>query len=249
MADGTWDFYFTHDGEVPLVIALDLAMGPRAPRVDLPERLIVSARMQAPMANGLRSSIEAPALFDLEDRLSQTLEAAGWAPVGRVVTRGRSDFIYYGPVGDVPPLPLGEYEATTLPHTDASWDLYRNFLWPGAREWQQMQNRRIVIQLKSHGDQLDEPRTIDHLARAVDEDAAHAAAEVLTGAGFTVRKLDANENGSWRIAFDREDAPAQMDGVTAAVLDAIEGMEDVDYDGWGCAVVEEADIPPPAPIG
>jgi hypothetical protein len=239
MAEGTWDFYFTHDGEVPLVIALDLAMGPQAPRPELPERLIVSVRMKAPMANGLRSSVEASALFDLEDRLSQVMEAAGWAPVGRVMTRGRSDFIYYGPVGEVPVLPLGEYEATTLPHTDASWDLYRNFLWPGAREWQQMQNRRVVIQLKSAGDQLDVPRVIDHMARAVDEDAANAAVEVLTAAGFVVRTPEANENGSWRILFDKEDAPAQMDGVTAAVLDAIEGMDDVDYEGWGCAVVEE----------
>ncbi|MDP2313142.1 MAG: DUF695 domain-containing protein [Pseudomonadota bacterium] len=243
MADGTWDFYFTHDGEVPLVIALDLAMGPHAPRADLPERLILSVRMKAPMANGLRASVEASALFDLEERLSDTLEAAGWAPVGRVVTRGRSDFIYYGPVGDLPELPLGEYAATHLVHTDASWDLYRNFLWPGSREWQQMQNRRVVIQLRSHGDKLDVPRPIDHLARAQDEDAAQAAAANLTAAGFKVRSLDSNDDGTWRVAFEKEDAPAQMDGVTAAVLDAIEGMDDVDYDGWGCAVIAEEAAP------
>ncbi len=243
MPDGTWDFYFTHDGEVPLVIALDLAIGPRAPVADLPERLIVSVKMQAPMQNGLRSSVEASALFDLEDRLGQTLEAAGWAPVGRVVTRGRSDFIYYGPVGELPELPLGEYQATHLAHTDASWDLYRNFLWPGAREWHQMQNRRVVIQLRSHGDKLDAPRPVDHLVRAIDEEAARVAADALVAAGFTVGDIEATEDATaWRVAFQKTDAPAQMDGVTATILDTIEGMDDVDYEGWGCAVVEEGSV-------
>jgi hypothetical protein len=243
MAEGTWDFYFTHDGEVPLVIALDLAMGPLAPRADLPERLILSVRMKAPMANGLRASVEAPALFDLEERLSGVMEAAAWVPVGRVVTRGRSDFIYYGPVGELPDTPTGEYEVTRLSHTDASWDLYRNFLWPGPREWQQMQNRRVVIQLRSHGDRLDASRPIDHQARALDEDAAQAAAEAIAAAGFDVRRLEANEDGTWRVTFAKEDAPAQMDGVTAVVLDAIEGMDDVDYEGWGCEVVADDAAP------
>jgi hypothetical protein len=240
MADGTWDFYFTHDGEVPLLVALDFAVGAAAPLATHPERLIVSVKMRAAMANGLRSSVEAPALFDLEDRLSQVLEAAGWKPVGRVVTRGRTDFVYYGPVGDLPELSLGEYDdATRLAHTDAAWDLYRNFLWPGTREWQQMSNRRVVMELRSHGDKLDVARPMDHLARAVDEEAAAAAAAALTAAGFAVSGVTETEDGTWRVAFAKSDAPTQMDAVTAAVLDALEGMDDVAYEGWGCGVVSD----------
>jgi len=143
-------------------------------------------------------------------------------------------------VGDIPELPLGEYEAARLSHTDAAWDLYRNFLWPGPREWQQMSNRRLVIELRSHGDKLDAPRQMDHLARAVDEEAASAAAAALTAAGFTVGPLTETEDGTWRVAFEKVDAPAQMDTVTAAVLDALEGMDDVAYEGWGCGVVTDA---------
>jgi hypothetical protein len=236
MADGTWDFYFTHDGQAPLLVALDLAFGDRAPLAELPERLIVSVTMRRPSPNGLRAPDEGAALFALEDQLAAVLVPAGWVRVGRVVTRGRTDFIYQGPVGELPELSSEEYPLRSVRHTDASWDLYRNFLWPGAREWQQMQNRRGLLQLKQGGDQVDTARPIEHVARALDEEAALAGAGALADAGFQVGALTATDD-LWTIPFSRADAPARIDAVTMEILEALEGMEDVVYGGWSCGVV------------
>ncbi len=242
MADGTWDFYFTHDGQAPMIVALDLAFGEQAPHGHLPERLIVSVPMHAPMVNGLRGSSEAPALFALEERLGEMLGAAGWVRVGRVVTRGRTDFLYYGPVGELPQLIGGEYALSTVAHADASWDLYRNFLWPGGREWQQMQNRRGTLQLRQGGDLGREPRPIEHQARALEEDAVTEAGHVLTGLGFAIGALHPLEEG-WILPFSRTDPPARIDAITAEIFDVLEGQEGLAYAGWSCALL----APPASP--
>jgi hypothetical protein len=236
MADGTWDFYFTHDGEAPLLVALDLAFGDPAARGERPVRLIVSVPMKAPQKNGLRSPQEAPALFALEGRLAEVLTAAGWVAVGRVVTRGRTDFIFHGADEQVPAFPESDYAMGRLVHRDEAWDLYGNLLWPGPREWQQMQNRRGLIQLRDAGDRLDAPRPIAHTARAIDEEAARAGAAALTTAGFVVGDVGEGSDG-WSLTFTRTDAPNRIDAVTAQILDVLEGMEDVGYAGWTCEVV------------
>ena len=238
MSERSWDFYFTHDGQAPLIVAVDLAFGPRAPVKELPERAILSVQMRTPMPTGLRASAEAPALFALEERLSEVMAAAGWAQVGRVVTRGRSDFLYYGPAGvDLPALPEEDYPLRRVTHTDEAWDLYRNFLWPGPRDWQQIVNRRTVRSLQEHGDDSQASRPVDHVVVAKDEEGATAAVASLREAGFTVEGAAPGEEEEWRIPFETVDAPARIDEVTLAILDAIEGIEGVDYDGWGCPVV------------
>lgn len=235
MADGTWDFYFTHDGQAPLLVALDLAHGALAPLPELPERLIVSATMRTPMPGGLRAASEGPALFALEARLREVLTVAGWIPVGRVVTRGRTDFIYHGPVGELPVVADAEYTLVAVSHTDASWDLYRNFLWPGAREWQQMQNRRGLLELRDRGDDGKVARRIDHTLQALDEEAVVEGARAVAAAGFVPGGIEEGEQG-WVVRCSRTDAPARIDGVTAEILEAIDGMEDVAYLGWTCGM-------------
>lgn len=229
MADGNWEFYFTHDGEAPLVVALDLDYGPRAPVAELPVRVTIPVAMKAPLPNGLRSSVEAGALFALEDGLARAMATAGFVRVGRVLTRGRADFIFHGPTTELPALPLADYEAAPRVSLDPDWDLYRNILWPGRLECQQISNREVVQTLRKSGDKLDTPRRIDHRVVASDPG---AVTPVLAALGFQIGEIEAG-----RVNFARSDAPDRIDEVTGQILDAIEGLDGVDYEGWGCEIV------------
>jgi len=60
-------------------------------------------------------------------------------------------------------------------------------------------------------------------------------AAALATAGFAVGEPTAGDEG-WTVPFARDDAPNRIDAVTAEILDLLEGMDDVGYVGWTCAV-------------
>lgn len=253
----TWsegfDFYMVDLGDAPASIFLDLAAAAHAPLKTHPIRLIVRAAMERPRDDGLRSSDEADALFELEDAITAVLAPLDAIFVGRIVARGNCDLFFYLPprvdrtkVEATVRGVTGEYAVSLTVGSDPDWTTYFQALYPDTREQQLMANRRVCEELAKHGDLHALPRQIDHLAYFPDEASARAVGDRLSALGFEVKPATAPEpdgaHQMWSLAFHRVDSLADggIDEVTVQILDVLEGTGG-HYDGWDCRVTKTHD--------
>ena len=102
-----------------------------------------------------------------------------------------------------------------------------------------MLGRALLEQLADRGDLLGMPRQIDHLALFELRSEAEQAGGELTGRAFRVRSVSQREDGSWALAFERDESldDQQADVFVAEILDVVL-PHNGRYDGWGCLVIK-----------
>lgn len=239
-----FDFYMGRlsDGE-PCLITLDLAAEEHTPLASHPQRANVRITMQSPDQDGLRSREEADALFALEDKLVEGIAKLDAIYIGRIVTGGITDCVFYLP-DETDPAKLakvadsvrGEYELECTLDSDPDWSLFHNFMWPNPYQMEIIQNRQILQQLAQRGDDPTTPRQVEHFLYFTDTGAAQAAREKLTGLGFKIPEPK-SQDSRYLLQLSREEALAdgRIDDVVCEILDVV--LEhDGYYDGWGCEV-------------
>lgn len=238
-------FYLTNLDGKPASFVVDLRAEPQESH---PLRLQLRVPLRAPRPDGLRDASELEPMGALEDRVVEALQAKTSAIyVGRLVSRGATEFFFYLPasakpalndfkalVGDVSPYTL-EYLAAE----DPEWSVYTQFLYPDPYSLQAIANRSLLEQLEKAGDVLTVARTIDHFAFFESEGSAKEAAKRLGAAGFATDDPTAKEDGQIGLQFHRDDSvgEGQADAFVAEVLDIILPLDGT-YDGWGCPVVK-----------
>lgn len=238
-------FYLTTLDDQPASFVVDLNAEPTESNS---LRLQLRVPLLKPRPDGLRDASELEAMGALEDRLVGTLEEkTGALYVGRLVSRGATEFFFYLPPASGPKLDdleglLGDvspYTVEYLAAEDPEWGMYTEFLYPDPYAYQSIANRSLLEQLSQAGDVMAVARPIDHLAYFETEAQAKEAAIRLTAAGFATDEIDAREDGQFGLQFHRDDAIAdgQADAFVAEVLDIILPLEGA-YDGWGCPVVK-----------
>jgi regulator of RNase E activity RraB len=252
------DFYLAQIGDSPVSFVLDMAAARHAPLASHPLRAEVRVRMLSPRPDGLRDASELDALGEVEDQIAARLDdRLGALYVGRFVAKGYTTLVAYAPpaaAGSLPNLgqlvgPLGPYAPEWRLEEDPEWKFYFEFLYPDTYSKQFMQNRRLVEVIAGHGDKLDEPRRIDHIALFASQERAEQAARQLRRSSFDVDRpeLVLDEEGrpqepeSWSLAFRRTDSVAQrrVDEICAEILDVIVPLDGI-YDGWGAPLVTDA---------
>lgn len=238
-------FYMTSLDEHPASFVVDLNAEPTESHS---LRLQLRVPLRIPRADGLRDAAELEPMGALEDRIVEALvEKADALYVGRLVTRGATEFFFYVPSEKGPALddlegllgPVAPYEVEYLAAEDPDWDTYTGFLYPDAYSLQAMANRSLLEQLEKAGDVMSVARTVDHMAFFESAGQAREAASRLKAAGFSTDELDTREDGRVGLQFHRDDAlsDGQADAFVAEVLDIIVPL-DGEYDGWGCPVVK-----------
>ena len=230
----------------PAAFVVDLEQEPRSTH---PTRITVSVPMLEPEPDGLRSEGEMQDLDTLQTKLTERLaRAAGADCVGFYDLRGVATFVFYAKkpitaaeatvaIGDTHP-----YEADVLVDEDPEWRFYIDALFPDAYALQGIWNRLIVDELESHGDQLYEPRDVDHVATFPSSAAAQKAAKKLAAAHFTIDGTGkADEDGRFEVAFHRPETleEGKPDIFSSEILDIVLPL-DGEYDGWGAPAVGPA---------
>jgi hypothetical protein len=243
--DEGWDFYFCALDDQPASIALDLGYVQRGPDQARPTLLSVRVRLRSPRPDGLTDGAESDDLNALEDRVTERLAIRCDAvAVGRLTTAGRREFFFYGgsaaelaaaveeAAGDGPYAPLFRAEA------DADWRFFFDVLAPGEREWQWMLDRRVVDQLRAHGDHLEAVRPVDHFVDLPDAAARDAFEAAVADDGFAISR--AREGFGLRL--QRPDA-VRLDlihPVTWALGELARRLGGA-YDGWGAPLADRDD--------
>jgi hypothetical protein len=236
-------FYPADVDGAPAAFVVDLEQEPRTSHAT---RITVSVPMLEPEADGLRSEGEMQDLDTLQTKLTDRLaRAAGAECVGFYDLRGVATFVFYAKkpvtvaeatvaIGDTHP-----YEADVLVDEDPEWRFYIDAMFPDAYALQGIWNRLIVDELESHGDQLHEPRDVDHVATFPSNASAQKAAKQLGAAHFRVDGIGkADEEGRFELAFHRSETleEGKPDHFSAEILDIVLPL-DGEYDGWGAPAV------------
>ena len=239
-------FYPADVDGAPAAFVVDLEQEPLPSH---PTRITVSLEMLEPESDGLRSEAEMQDLDGIQANMTERLaRAAGAVCVGFYDLRGVSTFVFYAKkaistdaatvaVGDVDP-----YEADVQVDDDPEWRFYIDALFPDAYALQGIWNRLIVDELESHGDQVEEPRDVDHVATFATSAAAQKAQKQLTAAHFHIDSLGpAEEEGRFSLAFHRSETleEGKPDQFSAEILDIVLPL-DGEYDGWGAPAVAPA---------
>jgi hypothetical protein len=236
-------FYPADVDGAPAAFVVDLEQEPRASHAT---RITVSVSMLEPESDGLRSEGEMQDLDTLQTKLTERLaRAAGADCVGFYDLRGVATFVFYAKK----PITVAEatvaiadthpYEADVLVDEDPEWRFYIDALFPDAYALQGIWNRLIVDELESHGDELHEPRDVDHVATFPSTATAQKAAKKLGAAHFKVDGIGkADEDGRFEVAFHRAETleEGKPDRFSSEILDIILPL-DGEYDGWGAPAV------------
>lgn len=237
-------FYLTNLDGHPASFVVDLNAEPQESH---PLRLQLRVPLLKPRPDGLRDQAELEPMGALEDRLVEALRGVDAIYVGRLVSRGATEFFFYVPTSASPKLDdlkglLGEltpYTVEYLAAEDPDWGAFTELLYPDPYSLQAIANRSLLEQLQQAGDAMTVARPIDHFAIFESAAAADEAAKRLQAAGFTTDPSSAIDDGSVGLQFHRDDslADGQADAFVAEVLDVVLPLEG-SYDGWGCPVVK-----------
>jgi hypothetical protein len=247
MADETWepafDFYLTRlDGALASVV-VDLHARPVPSHGQC---VVVRTALKVARPDGLRDPRELEALGQVEDELVDALSSRDALYVGRVVSRGEAQFVFYlRGAPDVMMAQVRDYALAWKTSADPEWNTFARVLFPSRLELQTMLNRRLLEQLEAQGDALLLPRSVDHLAFFDSREQAQGAASALGELGFRVDAPRPEEDGRVALEFHRDDAlgGGRIGAVCAEVLARLEPLGG-EYDGWSCAVVRAAATPP-----
>ena len=227
----------------PAAFVVDLE---QEPRISHATRISVSVPMLEPESDGLRSEGEMQDLDDLQTKLTDRLaRVSGAECVGFYDLRGVATFVFYAKK----PISAAEaavaiadshpYESDVQVDEDPEWRFYIDALFPDAYALQGIWNRLIVDELEEHGDELHEPRDVDHVATFPSSASAQKAVKQLTAAHFKVDGIGkADEDGRFEVAFHRSETleEGKPDHFSAEILDIVLPL-DGEYDGWGAPAV------------
>lgn len=165
-----WDFYFSYVEDIIGSFYIDLGLLTIAPVSGKSHRLWVSVKMNAAREDGLSSEEEFDSLQSLGDRLSQAIvEKHDGLYAGRLTSNGHRDFYFYlgNPAFHDKTIEqaMSAFPSYTFSYgidEDSEWDGYLNFLYPPERDYEIIQNRRVIDQLEANGDSLTKARPVFH---------------------------------------------------------------------------------------
>jgi hypothetical protein len=125
--------------------------------------------MIGPREDGLSSDEEFKTLLEIEDQLQEHITSQhNSIYIGRLTTDGRRDYYFYA--GDtmlydktisdaMVAYPLYSFEFGIK---DRDWKLYLDFMYPNRRQFESIQNRRVIDILEKKGDKLIKARPVYH---------------------------------------------------------------------------------------
>ena len=243
-----WDFYLSNVNEKLASLYVDLGLHKIAPMKDKPNVVWVSIKMNNPREDGLSSNEESNELYKIEDALVDKLKNKFKSIyVGRVTTTGDRDlYFYFGDttlydkvISDVM-ITFPKYHFDFGSKEDKTWSGYLDFLYPNPRQFQSIQNRRVIDQLEKGGDKLTKAREVDHWIFFKTEKDRETFLSKIKTEGFSIVDKDFDKKLGelpFRLHIKRVDK-VDLDSVDIYVIHLWELATECngDYDGWETSV-------------
>ncbi|WP_316804539.1 DUF695 domain-containing protein [Pedobacter nototheniae] len=244
-----WDTYFTNVDHQLGSIMVDLGLIKIAPIAEKPVLIWISIKMKAPRADGLSSNEESEQLYEIEDHLAAQLKNKfDSIYIGRLTSEGNRDLYFYfddsllydKAIADVMVnYPTYEYDFGTK--EDPQWSVYLDFLFPLPPQYQAIQNRRVLTNLESHGDDHSKAREVDHYLYFTTEEGRENFVAAIENNSFNVRNKETKTEGNHRYMLHLTiTEPVDYDNINERTINLSENAASFNgiYDGWGCPIVK-----------
>lgn len=243
-----WGVYLTsfgeHEGAV--VVNLDADAQPAKPWL-----LTVEHPIRFPSSRGYPQEKEQAAIGSIDDALTEFVAASlDGEHVGRYTSNGRRLFYFYLPKkGDYASAieqvihPFKHYKPIVRLKRDAGWRSYHKDLYPSPQELQGIQNRKLIDVFAQSGDDLSQPRIVEHWIYAPEREAAEKIKLSAQKLGFEVRPLRKlrNTTNPYGLCLSRSHSlELQAVDETCIALQRLAKRHHSDYDGWEAPVVSIA---------
>ena len=201
-----WDFYFSSIDDEPASVFMDLGIRGTLPIENLDHFAWLRLYMKSPRSDGLSSTDESEALYNVEDALAGAAQASTMKMqyVGRCTSAGTRDFYFYSADGPGSEAllqealsPFSGYEFETGSRPDADWEVYIEFIYPTERERQGIENRRVLDSLADNGDRAEVVREVCHWIYFREAKARNEFAAAVTEKGYReLSRVDDDESPS-----------------------------------------------------
>ncbi|MFN0054534.1 MAG: DUF695 domain-containing protein [Planctomycetales bacterium] len=244
-----WDCYLAWVDDHSAMVFVDLGQIEHAPDPQLPWLVQVTVALKSGRDDGLADEDETEELYAVEDALFATLSRGLRARyVGRVTTQGQRTHYYYAQgandfAGGVAQAMAHhpQYEYTCRDGADEGWESYINLLYPSDLDMQSIQNRRLVDLLVEQGDDLSQPRDVDHWLYFPSEESRDQFLLQIAGTAFQVDASltdEAHAEFRYALRLTRQDR-VDLESIDGLVSDLLLRARECggEYDGWESAVV------------
>jgi uncharacterized protein (TIGR01619 family) len=246
-----WDFYFTNVDHILGSFYVDLGLAKIAPLNDKPNLFWVSVNMNNPGQDGLSSKEELNTLAAIEDKLQEFIIGKhNSIYAGRLTTDGRRDFYFYIGNTALYDKTISESMIAYPSYTfdfgikeDRLWESYFNFMYPNPRQFQSLQNRRVVDNLEKNGDTLTKARQVYHWIYFKTDNDRKTFLSKIENLNFNI--ISENEETSfgnfpYKLHISRVDN-VDLNSVDDYVLSLCQLAADCngDYDGWETSIEKE----------
>lgn len=243
-----WDFFFTEIEENPASIFTDLGLMKVIPLKEYKKVLTILIEINNPDKNGFPSNEESETLFKIEDKIKENLSVEYDTIFAGRMTYDGSRILYFYLNNDkglkvkIEELleEFEDYRYSAEIENDANWSKYKDYLFPQNFEMQTIINRRVLRNIRSHGDNLDASHEISHFIYFRNIISRNGFKEAINELGYNVTKEGVNENSEdpFSIIITRIDKISDMEinDITAELYDLAEEHNGA-YDGWETKII------------
>ena len=241
-----WQFFPCAMGDNDAFVFVDVGV---RDTIDQAPPLLARIRLtyKAPAPNGLPTDAEFDVVSALEDSIQDFADANGCWYVGRVTVAGHRYFHIYTALDESSwadfVAELGEksgYELRLGFRDDPGHQSYLDELYPSGDDWQVISDLQVIDNLRKHGDDGSQERTVDHWAYFDSEAAARPFVEWATGNGFRFEAEHSRvtEDGQYCVRLTHVGRITLGDISKHTIrLSRMAAESGGDYDGWETLVI------------
>lgn len=231
-----WEIYTTYVDDKPAVILVDVGIANKIPLDGMPTLAWLWVHFNGPDEDGFPSEDEDMKLNEVEDLITDTLDASVHRYVGRITSDGRREFYFYSKNSEEFKAQITQamtsfpsYQIELDEADDENWTHYTDVLSPSPEDQQQIQNQNQIYELEQNGDDLDTPRPIFHSLSFPTEQTRDDFVVAATSLGYSVvEKSETDSEMPFAVELTKIDPvdPETIDQVTYELFEL-----SVNYDG------------------
>ncbi len=248
---GNWDVYLAQYEKGPGSTTVNMDLIKFAPKKGLAFVLVTGVTTANCREDGFPNSFEFERLYQVSEAVETKVKELTKFELAGTFTYQceRLDYIYVSDTTSIRS-ELAQLYNSQFPHykyyinlrADADWEAYREFLYPNEETLEFMANEKVLFQLRQAGDNLSEPRQIDHWLYFPDRKSQNLFMESIKNEGFKIEGED--KIGDSRLPFQlhisRIDKvlPDEIYQVTLHLRKQAKRFNG-EYDGWETFVVKK----------
>jgi Family of unknown function (DUF695)/Regulator of ribonuclease activity B len=245
-----WDVYIAKYNKRPASIMLDMGLQPVAPVSSLPFLIITGVTFKQCSADGLPEKIAFDSLYKISDAVQNVIKTTSTYKLAGTFTHNceRMDYYYVSDTTGVRSKLISLYKNSFKTFAckvnikmDKEWNNYLKFLYPNETTREYMGNSKVIEKLKQAGDQLIQPRQVNHFCYFNTQVDKNCYLQFLKQAGF---KIDAatylkEREQPYKIEFSRTDK-VDIDAMNKLTITLRKQalLCNGNYDGWETFVVK-----------